>query len=137
MTPRGFYSVVRNRDADSYLLIRARAREDLERLCEIEEMNKYATEIVDTPPPTADYGYRIWRVLPDDWTAALETMTSEITYGNFKKAIEPKRASVYMRVWSALLSIGRGRPAWDPAPQPALDGFEVDVPEYVPEEWDD
>lgn len=116
-TTRGFYSAVQHRDDPSLLMIRARNRDDLERLCELPGMTD-ATEIDDVQP--ADYPYRI-TVQRRAWTEkVLPALMKEVDYDNFKNAVkarmpEPegkRRANIYMRVWSAMLSV---TPADDPS----------------------
>src|SRR4051794_33024703 len=54
LTTQGFYSVVEDRDDENRVLVRARAREDLEALKrQIPDL-----QIYETPPPDHDYGFR-------------------------------------------------------------------------------
>lgn len=94
-TPTGFLSVVAHRDKPGVLLVRARARADLEAIAPSNEM-------VQRGPPGADYAYRMEMLLQDfiDVTAAL---TMRITYDNFKNEVSRKqgheRAKIYSDIW--------------------------------------
>lgn len=107
VTTLGFYSVVAHRDAPQRdVLIRARAFEDLDRLCELKTMRRYRTRIERTP--RADYPFRL-RAHQVDWRIAVDHMTRDIDYDNFKNAVAEKhsktRSTTYMRVWQALFNI--------------------------------
>lgn len=106
MTPRGFYSAVQKDPDFDTLTIRARARGDLESLCELPTMRSYAEDISEGAG--TDYPYRI-EVRRDDWNAALAAMGDEIDYSNFKDEVKEmqgkERAATYGRVWSALLDL--------------------------------
>ena len=102
---RGFLSVVAD-DADpSRVLVRARVREDLDRLGEL------LPHLEPWHDPTADYA---WRALVDrsEWRRALGVIAGEIDYRNFKNAVADRqgeaRADVYERVWSVLRELQRG-----------------------------
>ena len=101
-TNQGFYSVVAHRDEPDTLLIRARDENDLRGL------QKFIPELEVVEMDNADYRYRAF-VSRAEWEAALITMTRSIDYANFKDEVKAKqgadRASVYMRVWSALLAL--------------------------------
>ena len=103
-TTRGFFSVVAHRDQPEMVLVRARAREDLESLAEVTG----PLEIETTPE--RDYGYRA--VVPRErWSAGLVLLAAEIDYDNFKNAVAERqgydRADVYHRVWFALTELQR------------------------------
>ena len=103
VTDRGFNSTVDKGDREGYLCVRARVREDLERLCELPSMASYADRIEQSE--LADYRYRIY-ARRADWAVALEQLGREIDYPNFKDAVEDRqgsdRAGHYYSVWSAL-----------------------------------
>lgn len=102
MTPRGFYSAVQHRDDDELIVVRARAREDLERLLEGQTFGD-----IDFTPK-ADYPYRV-EMVRSDWNGLVGEMVMEIDYGNFKDAVNDRlgveRAATYMGVWSQLRKI--------------------------------
>lgn len=103
-TTRGFFSVVAHHDLPEMVLVRARAREDLESLAElIGPLEIQAT-------PERDYAFRA--VVPRErWSAGLVLLASEIDYPNFKNAVAERqghaRADVYARVWWALTELQR------------------------------
>lgn len=104
ITTRGFYSVVRDDDDHDMLLVRARVREDLERLRDL---------LPDLEPwhdLAADYAWRA-RVQRAEWAYALGAMAGEIDYRNFKDAVGERqgraRAGVYGRVWGVLYGLQR------------------------------
>jgi hypothetical protein len=106
-TDRGFYSVVAHRAKLGHVLIRGRARVDLERLQPLlVEEGERAHEIVYTP--TADYPYRIYAPATA-WERAAVRLCGGVDYPNFKDAVKERqggaRAAVYMRVWQALRGI--------------------------------
>lgn len=109
-TTRGFYSAVQHRDDPNDLLIRARNRDDLVRLCELPGMP--GEDMIQDIQP-ADYPYRI-TVRRHTWVAhVLPALMNEVDYDNFKNAVKDRmpgpegkrRANIYMRVWSAMLSV--------------------------------
>lgn len=108
ITPdQGFFSAVqKDPTKPNELTIRARAREDLERLTKLPSLRKYRNKIVEGEG--TDYGYRIV-VTRRRWQKALVVMAQGIDYINFKTAVglrfSQARASIYSRVWSALYAI--------------------------------
>jgi hypothetical protein len=102
LTPRGFYSVVANTDDPETVLVRARAREDLEALHDLID----GLDIIET----RDRDYR-WRALVTRraWSTALALLAAEIDYPNFKDEVARrqgrKRADVYHAVWATLLGL--------------------------------
>lgn len=103
ITTRGFYSAVQKRnDPPNMLTIRARAREDLENLSDL------LPDIEIKDGGGTDYPYRT-RVLVSDWARVCATLALEVDYSNFKDEVKKKqgkaRADIYMRIWSALLSL--------------------------------
>ena len=102
MTTQGFYSVVAHRRDRDKLLVRARAREDLEALRDqIPELRIFSD---------ADADYR-WRavVTRAEWVAAIAQLATEIDYDNFKNAVARRqglpRERLYIRVWAQLRSL--------------------------------
>jgi hypothetical protein len=104
MTTSGFYSVVEHRRDPERLVVRARAREDIEALREwIPGLE---------PSSDADADYR-WRAVVSraEWVVALAQIGSEIDYPNFKAAVAQRqgaeRATFYTEVWQVLRRIQR------------------------------
>src|SRR4051812_10585895 len=102
LTPRGFYSVVAHRGRPDHLLVRARARGDLELLDDL------LPDIQIEHTPDRDYSWRTV-VLRYDWAAAVGRLAQEIDYPNFKNRVAEvqgyERASLYGKVWSILLRL--------------------------------
>jgi len=104
----GFFSVVEHRENPDLVLIRARAREDLENLC---EQAAEAAEGFDDrfiiEDRLADYQWRL--IAPRDaWVQVLTNLTNDIDYDNFKTAVGEKnkdRASLYLNIWTILRRI--------------------------------
>ena len=99
LTTQGFYSVVEDHDDPRWLLVRARARVDLEALrAQIEDIEVFET-------PEADYRWRA-RVLREQWLVAAAKLASAVDYPNFKDAVQERqgsrRSSLYMKVWLVL-----------------------------------
>jgi hypothetical protein len=109
ITEDGFASVVAHRERPDHLLVRARARGDLENLCRIA-----AEEGVEGFDPVgvfsleqADYRWRL-EVRRDDFAALTAAMVGRIDYDNFKNRVgqkDPARASLYSDVWGTLFRI--------------------------------
>src|SRR5688500_536584 len=102
MTERGFFSAVQDREVPTRLLIRARCEEDIRNLKDL---------LPDSEPwrlERSDYEWRLSCTVAE-WAGALANMALDIDYPNFKSAIKERqgkrRADIYMRVWSALLSL--------------------------------
>lgn len=106
----GFYSVVA-KPGDAELCIRARVRKDLVDLKKdyLPSMGK----IIETK--NADYRFRAYASAAAIAVAAGD-MVREIDYSNFKDkigAVQGKdRASIYMRVWTALLELDPRKTLW-------------------------
>ena len=104
VTTRGFYSAVQHDGDPTRILVRARVREDLERLREI------LPNLEPWHDPHADYAWRAV-VLRREWGYALGVMAGEIDYRNFKNAVAEqqgkRRAAVYGKVWSVLSTLQR------------------------------
>lgn len=107
-TTIGFYSAVEHRDLNG-ILVRARARVDLERLLDI-GTTADAGAIEHTP--AADYPFRV--LMPRAaWAATVAELAHLIDYDNFKGAVgntNPARASLYHRVWAVLRGIEAEQP---------------------------
>lgn len=87
-----FLSIVAAKSADdSYLVVRARQRGDIERVFP-------GAKVVRTPPP-ADYQYRAL-VLRNVVARTLADQATAISYVNFKDSVKDKlRKAVFTRVW--------------------------------------
>ena len=92
----GFFSAVEHRDNPDQLMVRARCREDIERLAD-----KLAAEVVHTPD--ADYAYRV-TVSKAAFANYIQAAVMDLDYPNFKDACagHGTRARAYMDVWSAM-----------------------------------
>lgn len=103
-TPKGFYSVVQKRQdrAGDTLTIRTRNRAD------IDALKEYFPDAKPFRVKASDYAWRI-RVPRQEWAAAVARMALEVDYSNFKDRVTEvqghKRHAVYLRVWSALLTL--------------------------------
>jgi hypothetical protein len=125
----GFFSIVEGdpqfRDSKGKLQVRARARDDLDRL------RQYIPELGPTiETPHGDYAYRAIcdrHILGDSFGL----MISGIDYRNMKNRVrDQERHAIYARVWGVLLAIQRGSRArwWDDPYQPALyDDLDADA----------
>lgn len=106
-TEVGFYSAVAHRDSPDLLLVRARVRKDLNELRRL-----YLPKLRIIATPTADYPYRAV-VTRREWAHALDGLTRDLDYPNFKDAIERRegrsRHDIYLRVWSALRELEPSR----------------------------
>ncbi len=106
ITTSGFYSVVEHRRDPERLVVRARARED------IEALRRWIPDVEPRSDTTADY---LWRavVTRAEWVVALAQMASEIDYPNFKAAVAQRqgaeRACYYTEIWQVLRRIQRER----------------------------
>ena|SRR5581483_10783196 len=98
-TTQGFYSVVAHRRDPDRLLVRARAREDLEAL------RDQIPNLRISSDRTADYRWRAV-VTRGEWIAAVAQLATEIDYDNFKSAVAArqgaKRERLYARVWAEM-----------------------------------
>lgn len=106
ITEDGFASVVAHRERPDHLLVRARARADLESLCQVasEEGLGGLDPVGIFSLENADYRWRL-EVRRDDFAALASAMVGRINYDNFKSRVarkDPDRAHLYMDVWSAL-----------------------------------
>ena len=104
LTTQGFYSVVEDREDANRVLVRARAREDLEALKrQIPDL-----QIQETLDADHDYGWRDC-VTRDQWVEATAELAGETDYPNFKSAVDARqgaeRERLYSRVWAQLLEL--------------------------------
>lgn len=102
-TTYGFYSVVQDQENRHKLLIRARAKEDIDNLADLGRRVLGADlNVIHTP--AADYAFRVW-IDRREWAKLAQVLTVEsVTYPNFKAEIhgQPDRDSAYMRLWSIM-----------------------------------
>jgi hypothetical protein len=98
----GFFSVVRHSHKPGHLLVRARRREDIDRLSRLlsTETGRELTPLVS---PDADYLYRL-EVPRLDFARVMVRLVEELDYPNFKSAVhgDPTRDRAYGRVWSIM-----------------------------------
>jgi len=104
-TPDGFYSVVAHRSQRRRLIVRCRVEEDMDALRQhIPGLEVFEDE-------HADYRWRAI-VTKREWKRALARMGEAIDYDNFKNEVTRRqgdlRHDVYMRVWSAVLTLQQG-----------------------------
>lgn len=105
----GFVSVVEHRNESGSVIVRARARNDLEQLCELAGQEGAPGfeqgQIEDSP--NADYHYRLTAPV-DSWKSVASAVAERIDYDNFKNEIakhDPERAGIYSQVWADLMKI--------------------------------
>jgi len=130
-TDRGYFSAVVHRDDPSLLLVRARAREDLENL------RPLLPNLTIIENGGADYRWRI--IVPrEEWQGVVRTLIEEMNYSNFKSAVEDRQGSerhdLYLSVWAVMLRLQEGvRRRWrQPAGQLALaNDFEVESLDFL------
>lgn len=86
-------------DCPDLLMVRARVKGDIERVFPKARVSY---------TPERDYAYRA--LVPRDVVgAALSARAIGIDYGNFKDSVhEPRRKSIYSRVWETLLDLQGG-----------------------------
>jgi len=104
---RGFYSAVQEFGHPDSIIVRARFRNDLERMQKyLEERQLGKPGIEETPD--SDYGYRL-RVSRSVWANFVQDTAKEIDYGNFKQAAltdgNRRRSIGYHEVWSAMRNV--------------------------------
>ena len=104
-TTLGFYSVVADRDDASRVLVRARARADLEALV---ADHLPGAQIVEHAG--SDYRFRV--IVPRrEWERAARELAARLDYPNFKDAVAARqghgRADLYLQVWSLLRRLQR------------------------------
>jgi hypothetical protein len=108
-TTTGFYSVVQHHQDPDTLVVRARAKEDLENLFRWTDAKLKIESLEAT-----DYEFRIF--MPrSQWEHIVARMINNLDYGNFKDEVAilqgKERAAVYARVWGVLLALQK-RPPW-------------------------
>jgi hypothetical protein len=97
-TPIGFFSVVAHRDIKKSVLVRARAKKDLETF-----RKRYCKRL--GPITFLDWSDYPYRATVSRWAFAhaMFKIALDMTYTNFKSAVkEPKRHNVYMKVWTVM-----------------------------------
>jgi hypothetical protein len=107
LIPEGFFSIVR-KEGEKDLCIRARVREDLERLRE--RYLPTLSEPLETPG--GDYRFRAW-IGRAEFATGLAAIVGVLDYSNFKDEVakvDPERAHLYGRVWSVLGELQQGGP---------------------------
>jgi hypothetical protein len=107
ITDQGFFSVVQKPN-ETELCVRARVREDLDRLRESHMPGLGGT--VETRG--GDYRYRAW-IDREDLAAGIASIARSINYGNFKDRVartDPERAHTYSQVWGILGELQSGGP---------------------------
>ena len=90
-----FLSIVKNRNNETELLVRARVRGDIEKVFSDAEVFEDIT---------ADYKYRSY-IRRETVASAVSQEITKIKYDNFKSSVpkdDTKRSDAYMNVWSAL-----------------------------------
>lgn len=99
-TSLGFFSVVAHRDQPDTLLIRARAREDLEAL-----RNRYLPDLALHENAGSDYRWRGF-VARDEWEHVAARLAADIDYPNFKDVVADRqgstRAALYHDIWATM-----------------------------------
>jgi len=105
----GFVSVVEHRDKPGSVIVRARARNDLEQLCELAEQEGIPSFGEDQIEETlgADYHYRLAAPV-ESWKQIACQVAEWIDYDNFKALMakhQPERAEIYSQVWTDLMKI--------------------------------
>lgn len=107
ITTNGFFSAVEDRDDPNIIRVRCRAEGDAEYLTRrLRELGVPGHEVLTDEG--SDYRYRVY-VDRATFSAFVMDQALDINYGNVKDAVKerqgPERASVYMRVWAALLEL--------------------------------
>jgi len=105
----GYISIVENSDNSNEVMLRARARKDLD---------TFRTLYLPTNAPkvkfyqTNDYPYRI-TIKKEDCALAMANAVRNIDYANFKSSVTKKqgweRSSIYMKIWSLLMGIEKDK----------------------------
>lgn len=98
----GFFSAVQNEYCtEGEVMVRARLREDIERLADALGFSR--ADIMATPD--ADYAYRL-KVGKQVWADYMYRSALDIDYPNFKAACaKGERGHAYARVWSAMYDL--------------------------------
>jgi hypothetical protein len=114
----GWLSVVRDRQTKGGVLVRPRAKADIDNL-----HRRFGKRYKMTQPrsdETRDYRWRV-SMKRRDWVKIVAQLASEVDYCNFKSAVHARpdqsnKDSAYLSVWSAMLAVQR---AEDPVPPPS------------------
>jgi len=93
-----------SRQEPDKMQIRARAREDLERLAEFaKNLGWQFGPVIETPQ--ADYRYRLL-IKRDEWPALAHDLAEDVDYSNFKNEIhDPYRHRLYEDVWQTMYGL--------------------------------
>ena len=100
----GFFSAVQDRDNPNRIMVRARVREDIDRLAE------RLAELTSSPAPEvlawagSDYAFRVF-IPRATWGRYLARLVTEMEYTNFKAAVphtSTYRSAAYMSVWGRM-----------------------------------
>jgi hypothetical protein len=106
MTNFGFFSIVK-KEGETYLTVRARAKQDL---LNLKARYLPAVEAIEESDYT-DYRYRV-RVPQEAFAEALRVIALDIDYPNFKNSVAATqgkaRAKLYEDIWVRLLDLQRG-----------------------------
>lgn len=96
----GFFSAVQHWDDPDKVMVRARFKGDLERVCQ-----KHGLRASVEHTPDADYRYRV-TCLRQEWAEVVKREAEGVDYVNFKDAVHDGtcRDDAYMACWSALHS---------------------------------
>ena len=95
---KSFLSIVKNRNNEKQLLVRARVNGDIEKVFETADVFQDAN---------ADYKYRAY-IEKEIVASAISKEIIAIDYDNFKNSVsknDNERKSSYMNVWSALYKL--------------------------------
>jgi hypothetical protein len=105
MTTIGFFSVVQKGTDRDVLTVRARSRQHLQQL-----KRQCLPGLTIVAGGGSDYPFRT-EVRRADWLAAVQALTTEINYPNFKNAATRQLGQGYhetlMQVWTAMLALER------------------------------
>ncbi len=103
-TTVGFYSVVQDKNRPDHVMVRARAREDLDKLLGLLHWEAHYTILEWTG---TDYAYRVF-MPKQDWAALMSLLIQRLDYTNFKDECHRTfptdygRHSMLMSVWSVM-----------------------------------
>lgn len=104
-TDFGFFSAVQHRDEPTKVMVRARARADLQALL---DRNSFVGDVDIVTTRAADYPYRIV-MDKSTWSEVASRAASNVDYDNFKWAVANRqgwgRADAYHHVWHACHAI--------------------------------
>jgi len=140
-TVSGFYSVVRDQQRKGGVLVRARAKADIDNL-----YRRFGKRFRMTRPKadeSRDYRWRI-AMKKRDWVKIVAQLAMEIDYTNFKDEVHKRpdqdnKHSAYLAVWSAMMRVQQAedhehRPNWPDTWQRELDyvSGRFDLPEAEP-----